>query len=69
MVSMVRTTGEGATVEVGPVGRDGMMGVPIFLDTATDPLEAFAQVLPGEALRIPADAFRRASEQLPVCAG
>jgi CRP-like cAMP-binding protein len=65
MVSMVRTTGEGGTVEVGPVGRDGMIGVPIFLDAATDPLDAFAQILPCEALRIPADAFRRASEQLP----
>jgi CRP-like cAMP-binding protein len=64
MVSMVRTTGEGASVEVAPVGRDGMMGVPIFLDTATDPLEAFAQVLPCEALRMPVDAFRRASEQV-----
>ena len=50
MVSMVRTTGEGATVEVGPVGRDGMIGVPIFLDAATDPLDAFAQILPCEAL-------------------
>jgi|SRR5579864_7807282 len=65
MVSMVRTTGEGATVEVGPVGRDGMIGVPIFLDATTDPLEAFAQILPCEALRMPADAFRSACEQLP----
>ena len=46
MVSMVRTTGDGATVEVGPVGRDGMVGVPVFLDTLTDPLHAFAQILP-----------------------
>ena len=66
MVSMVRTTGEGATVEVGPVGRDGMIGVPIFLDATTDPLDAFAQILPCEALRMPAEAFRRASEQLPA---
>ena len=64
MVSMVRTTGDGRTVEVGPVGRDGMVGLPAFLDAATDPLHACAQVLPCEALRMPADAFRAACDQL-----
>src|SRR5205085_1752089 len=59
------TTGEGETVEVGPVGRDGMIGVPIFLDAATDPLDAFAQILPCEALRMPAEDFRRAAARLP----
>ena len=65
MVSMVRTTGDGGTVEVGPVGRDGMVGLPVFLDARTDPLHAFAQVLPCEALRMPAGAFRAACEELP----
>jgi CRP-like cAMP-binding protein len=60
MVSMVRTTGDGATVEVGPVGRDGMVGIPVFLEADTDPLHAFAQVLPCTALRMPARTFRRA---------
>lgn len=65
MVSMVRTTGDGGTVEVGPVGRDGMVGLPVFLDAETDPLHAFAQVLPCQALRIGAEAFRTARDELP----
>lgn len=64
MVSMLRTTGDGGTVEVGPVGRDGMVGLPVFLDASTDPLHAVAQVLPCEALRIRADDFRAACDQL-----
>jgi CRP-like cAMP-binding protein len=64
MVSMVRTTGDGGTVEVGPVGRDGMVGLPVFLDASTDPLHAFAQVLPCEALRIRAEPFRSACDRL-----
>ena len=69
MVSLVRTTGGGRTVEVGPVGRDGMVGLPVFLDATTDPLHACAQVLPCEALRMPADAFRAACDQLPGLRG
>jgi CRP-like cAMP-binding protein len=65
MVSMVRTTGDSGTVEVGPVGRDGMVGLPVFLDAGTDLLHAFAQVLPCEALQMPAEAFRACCEQLP----
>jgi CRP-like cAMP-binding protein len=64
MVSMVRTTGDGGTVEVGPVGRDGMVGLPVFLDAGTDPLNAFAQILPCEALSMPGDAFRTACDEL-----
>jgi CRP-like cAMP-binding protein len=65
MVSMLRTTGDGATVEVGPVGRDGMVGLPLFLGAGTDPLSACAQILPCEALRMRADAFASACDELP----
>jgi CRP-like cAMP-binding protein len=65
VVSMVRTTGTGGTVEVGPVGRDGMVGIPVFLDAQRDPLDAFAQVLPCVALRMTADALRAARDRLP----
>jgi CRP-like cAMP-binding protein len=64
VVSMVRTTGAGGTVEVGPVGRDGMVGLPVFLDAVTDPLDAFAQVLPCDALRMSAHRFRAACDDL-----
>src|SRR3954469_16454008 len=65
MVSIVRTTSDGATVEVGPVGRDGMVGIPVFLDADTDPLHACAQVVPCEALSLPAEALRAARDELP----
>src|ERR1043166_6205552 len=65
MVSMVRTTAAGGTVEVGPVGCDGMVGIPVFLDAETDPLYAFAQILPCAALRIAADDLRAARDRLP----
>ncbi|HEY3058824.1 MAG TPA: Crp/Fnr family transcriptional regulator [Chloroflexota bacterium] len=64
MVSIVRTTGDGRTVEVGPVGRDGMVGLPVFLDAETDPLHAFAQVLPCAAVRMSSAAFRDARDRL-----
>ncbi|HEV7664909.1 MAG TPA: Crp/Fnr family transcriptional regulator [Chloroflexota bacterium] len=69
MVSVVRTTLDGGTVEVGPVGRDGMVGLPLFLDAESDPLHAFAQVLPCEAVRLDAATFRRVRDSLPELRG
>src|SRR5919199_6732751 len=65
LVSIVAISREGSTVEVGPVGCDGMVGLPVFLGGGTDPLEAFAQVAPLEAYRMRSDAFRHAAERLP----
>lgn len=53
------------SVEVGTVGNEGMVGLPLFLGTERAPGECFAQV-PGSALRMPAAAFRRAVAQLPA---
>ena len=56
---------EGSTVEVGPVGCDGMVGLPVFLGGETDPLEAFVQVGPVEAVRLPTPAFLALVEDCP----
>ena len=65
LVSVVAVGRDGATVEVGPVGCDGMVGLPVFLGGGTDPLEAFAQVAPLDTLRLRANAFGEAAERLP----
>lgn len=49
---------DGQTVEVGTVGNEGMVGIPVFLGAQTIPGVAIAQI-PGEAIRIPSEVFRR----------
>ena len=46
----------GDTVEVGIVGREGMVGIPLVLGEAINPFQVIVQV-PGEAVRIPREAF------------
>jgi CRP-like cAMP-binding protein len=48
----------GTAVEVGTVGREGMVGIPLFLGANSSPLKSFAQV-PGSALKMSAANFRR----------
>jgi CRP-like cAMP-binding protein len=62
LVSIVASSHDGSTVEVGPVGCDGMVGLPVFLGGETDPLEAFVQVDPVEAIRVPTQAFKELVE-------
>lgn len=63
LVSIVATSREGSTVEVGPVGCDGMVGLPAFLGGESDPLEAFVQVGPVAAVRLPRSVFKALVEQ------
>jgi len=65
LVSIVATSREGGTVEVGPVGCDGMVGLPVFLGGTSDPLEGFVQVAPVEAVRLPTHAFLALVEDCP----
>jgi CRP-like cAMP-binding protein len=58
VVSLVRSMKEGSILEVATIGREGMVGLPVFLGAATSPLQAFAQV-PGHALRMKTDDFKR----------
>lgn len=50
--------GQGARIEVGVVGREGMVGLPVFLGTRLTSTQSMVQV-PGEAMRMRADKFRR----------
>jgi CRP-like cAMP-binding protein len=57
VASLVITMDDGDTVEVGTVGNEGLVGVPLVLDADRSPIEAFTQV-EGEYLRMRAEAFR-----------
>lgn len=52
-------------IEAGIFGRDGMSGTSILLGARTSVHEVYIQ-LPGDGLRLPADALRDAMEQRPA---
>jgi CRP-like cAMP-binding protein len=56
-ISVVAQMEDGSQVEVGVVGREGMLGLPLVLGTDTAPLRAFTQVS-GGAMRMMAGAFK-----------
>lgn len=47
---------DGGIVEIGTVGNEGMVGLPVFLGAASTPGRAIIQI-PGSALRMPAATF------------
>ena len=57
LISLVATMMDGATVETGIVGNEGMMGVPVLLGASSAPYRAIVQV-EGQAWRMRADAFK-----------
>lgn len=59
VVSMLARVDEKALVEVATVGNEGMVGVPLFLGAKLSPGTMISQV-PGEALRMDAEALQRA---------
>ena len=56
-MSLVQPLENGAMIEVGMIGNEGLVGVPVLLGTDSSPLEAMVQI-PGSALRMQASAFR-----------
>ncbi|TDH58140.1 Crp/Fnr family transcriptional regulator [Dankookia rubra] len=61
-ISMLTMLESGDSAEVGLVGREGMVGLPLLLGTDRSPFEAMVQA-GGTALRLPAEAFRQALDQ------
>lgn len=58
VVAMVDTTHDGRTVEVGVIGREGIVGINIFLGGIVTPDKAIVQ-LPGRAMRMKAKELRK----------
>jgi CRP-like cAMP-binding protein len=61
-ISVCAIMEDGAQVEVGVIGNEGMYGLPVFFKTNTAPLQAMVQ-LPDGALRMSAEAFIREVEE------
>jgi CRP-like cAMP-binding protein len=57
VLSMVSELGGETAVEVGTIGREGMVGLPVFLGVTASPNTVFAQVS-GTAWRLSADDLR-----------
>lgn len=58
VVSLLSTTEDGATIEVGIVGNEGMVGIPVILGFDTTPYRVMVQTATN-ALEIRADTLRR----------
>ena len=59
VASIAKTMQNGSAAEVGTTGNEGFVGVPLLLDADQRPIGVHMQV-PGDALRMPAAAFRGA---------
>lgn len=64
MISIVAMMRDGAAVEVGIVGREGMLGVQSVLGDDVSLNEAMVQI-PGSALRMPAALLEREAQASP----
>ncbi len=64
-ISLITPTRACASIEVGLVGDEGMLGVSLLLGVNVAPLQALVQG-PGPALRMDAAVFHRALDRSPV---
>jgi CRP-like cAMP-binding protein len=62
VASLVITMADGASAEVGTIGSEGMVGLPICLGDREAPSSVYVQV-PGTALGMDAGVFRNAFER------
>jgi CRP-like cAMP-binding protein len=63
-LSSLMAKSRAGAVDVGPIGLDGMIGLPIYLDAPTGPLSATVHVT-GDALEMTAQAFRSCLRNMP----
>jgi CRP-like cAMP-binding protein len=57
LLSLVTTMEDGATVESGSIGREGMSGIPVLLNAGQTTMPTFCQI-PGDAVRVRAEHVR-----------
>lgn len=55
----------GASAELATVGREGMLGLPVFLDAGRVPNRAVCQI-PGASTRMQSDVFREVVDECPA---
>ncbi|HEY9405524.1 MAG TPA: Crp/Fnr family transcriptional regulator [Pyrinomonadaceae bacterium] len=59
MLSLLSTTQDGRTIEVGSIGSEGFVGIPVILRVNKAPYQVMVQ-LPSQAMRIRGDLLREA---------
>jgi CRP-like cAMP-binding protein len=64
MISVVVVMGDGSSIEVGTIGREGCAGGGLLLEADRAPNRYFVQA-EGQALRIDAERFKQEAERLP----
>jgi CRP-like cAMP-binding protein len=64
VASMLATEQEGGDIEVGTIGNEGFVGLPVLLGATSVPNRIIIQI-EGDASRMPADAFRRIVDERP----
>src|SRR5215212_9134048 len=62
LLSLVSTMEDGATVESGTIGREGMSGIPVVLNAGQTTMPTFCQI-PGDAARVRTEHVREVYEQ------
>jgi CRP-like cAMP-binding protein len=65
VASLVITTADGASAEVGTIGNEGFVGLPVCLGDDDAPSSVYVQV-PGTALSMDARIFRRELDRSPT---
>src|SRR3954453_18032349 len=65
VASLVITTADGGSAEVGTIGSEGIVGLPVCLGDDVSPSAVYVQV-PGMALGMHAGIFRRELERCPT---
>jgi CRP-like cAMP-binding protein len=58
VASILALTDEGMAVEIGTIGNEGLVGLPVFLGATSTPGRAIIQVA-GDAVNLSAEIFRR----------
>jgi CRP-like cAMP-binding protein len=58
VASILAVTNEGMAVEIGTVGNEGLVGLPVFLGATSSPGRAIIQIA-GDVYRLDAQIFRR----------
>ena len=62
--SMIATEQEGGEIEVGTIGNEGLVGLPVVFGAESSTYRVLVQI-EGDAWRLSADDFRRAMDERP----
>ena len=62
VICLIALMENGSNIGVGIAGKEGMIGLPLFLGSSTTPNQALVEIA-GSAIRMRAGAFRKASEE------